>query len=298
MVRTIPVAIRSEGEGDFAENSLAESIVGEAQITWQKAFGAPIDFDSKVFLLVDAKEHGLVKSLVESKLNCSVISVEPPVCADASAGAEGTFSYHVAAGLASRVLAPGNIAGINFLDAGKDASSPPINIKKEIATYSVLAGAFILLLIIGLFAQLSRLEGAYADVKDRMHETFSSVLPEEKNIVSPLAQMEQKLASFRKESHLSGSLGSRVMGPLQVLRTVSIIAPEKSKLVVDSVLITGDSARIMGTYDSFESVYQWQQMLQEVPGFAQVEVKDPQRHAKSGLVQFTMLISFEGQEPK
>jgi hypothetical protein len=349
MVRSIPIALPSQGDADFVRNALAETIFSEVQITWQKAFGAAIDTDAEVFLLSDPENQGLIKSLIESRLNCRVTIAEPLACVEPEGGwqastitspdrkggdihtntglypgvpkgqaprasggayASGLWELSVAVGLALRILSPGSITGINFLDADKGAEAPPINIKKELATYSVLAGAFIVLLVVGLFVRLSRLESAYADVKGRIHDTFTAALPDEKNIVSPLAQMEQKLASFRKASQLNGSFGPpprqgpqglrdpRAMSPLQILRTISLVSPSQASLEVDNLLIAGDSARIVGTCDSFESVYQWQRSLQAVPGFAQVEVKDVQRRTDSGLAQFTILISFQRQEPK
>jgi len=298
MVRNIPVALPSQGEADSVRDSLAETISSEVQITWQKTFGAGVDSDAAVFLLSDTEDQGLIKTLVESSLNCRVTTAEPLACVEPEAGGQADFSYYVAVGLALRILAPGNITGINFLDADKGAVAPPVNIKKELATYSVLAGVFIVLLIVGLFAQLSRLEGAYADVKGRIHDTFTAAMPDEKNIVSPLAQMEQKLASFRKDDQLHGSFGSCAMSPLQILQTISLVAPSQASIEVDNLLIAGDSARVVGTCDSFEAVYQWQRLLQEVPGFTQVDVKDPQRRANSGLVQFTMQISLQRQEAK
>jgi len=67
---------------------------------------------------------------------------------------------------------------------------------------------------------------------------------------------------------------------------------------VDDILIAADTVRINGTCDSFELVYQWQQLLQEDPGFTFVDVKDIQKQSKSGVVHFTMLLSLSTQEPK
>ncbi|MHC4744045.1 MAG: PilN domain-containing protein [Planctomycetota bacterium] len=296
MVRNIPVGSASEGDTDLLEYSLAETIISEIQITWQRTFGQAIDADANVFLLSDPQEQDKIRSLVESRLNCTVTIAEPPAFVEGSSEGPASLSCCVAAGLALSVSAPGNISGINFLDADRDDDETSVNVKKELATYSAFAAVFIVLLVVGLFAQLSRLESAYADVKTRINDTFKAALPEEKNIVSPLAQMEQKLESFRKEHRLAGSLGPGALSPLRVLQNISRVAPAGADLVVDNLLIAGDSARIVGTCDSFEAVYQWQRLLQEVPGFTQVEAKDVQRVARSGKAQFTMIISFQEQE--
>jgi len=158
--------------------------------------------------------------------------------------------------------------------------------------------------------QLRRLEAAYADVKDRIQETFRAACPQEQNIVSPLAQLEQKLESFRKDCRLFDSFYPTGMRPLEILRTITANAPGQpaaagkpasdwagKPLDVDDLLITGDSVRIMGACDSFESVYEWQRLLQRVPGFGQVDV-DAQKRPQTGLVQFTMLIPLAMQEHK
>lgn len=298
MVRNIPLASPSEGDADSLENLLAETVSSEIRITWHKAFAEALDADAEVFLLGGGENRDAIRSLVESGLNCRVITPEPPEFVEGSFERPEDFSYCIAAGLALSVSGPGHIRGVNFLDADRETDQPSVNVKKEIATYSALAAAFIFLLIVGLFAQLSRLESAYADVKGRINDTFATALPEEKNIVSPLAQMEQKLESFRKEHRLAGSFGPSAASVLDVLQNISRAAPLEAGVVVDNVLIAGDSARIVGTCDSFEAVYQWQRLLQEVPGFTQVEANDVQRLPGSGLAQFTMIISLQSQETK
>jgi len=289
MVRNIPITMPSKGDADLVQ-TLAQTIASEIRITWHKAFGEAIDGDAEVFLLIDLGEYDSLRPLIESDLNCRVTIPNPLFGVESLAGRQAGFSYYVAEGLALRILAPGQTKGVNFLDAVK-AAAPPIDVRKEIVTYSVLAGALIVLLIIGLFVQLWRLEGAYADVKGRIRETFTAALPQERNIVSPLAQMEQKLASFRRDHQLGDSYSPTGASPLQVLRTISLAAPSQANLEVDNLLIADGSVRIVGTCDSFESVYQWQRCLEQVDGFVRVDVEDVQRRTDSGLAQFTILIS-------
>lgn len=287
MVRNIPITVPPKDDADLVQ-SLAQTIASEIRLTWHKAFAEAIDGDAEVFLLIDPGECDSLQPLIESDLNCRV-TIPNPSLRDI-AGRQAGFSYYVAEGLALRVLTPGQTKGVNFLDAVK-AAAPPIDVKREIVTYSVLAGALIVLLIIGLFAQLWRLEGAYADVKGHIHETFTAALPQEKNIVSPLTQMEQKLASLRRDYQLGDSYSPTDASPLQVLRAISLAAPSQANLEVDNLLISDGSVRIVGTCDSFESVYQWQRCLEKVDGFERVDVKDVQRRTDSGLAQFTILIS-------
>ena len=77
---------------------------------------------------------------------------------------------------------------------------------------------------------------------------------------------------------------------MEVLHTVTMHRPSQANLSVNDILITADMVRIMGTCDSFESVYQWQRLLREVTQFTLVEVQDIQRRPQ-GAVDFTLLLS-------
>jgi hypothetical protein len=67
--------------------------------------------------------------------------------------------------------------------------------------------------------------------------------------------------------------------------------PSQGNIQIDDLLITSKSVRLNGTCNSFESVYQWQRLLREIPGFALVDVQDVQKEPKSGAVHFTMVLS-------
>lgn len=173
-----------------------------------------------------------------------------------------------------------------------------LNIPHGIILLTGPIGAIAVFSLVGLFVWLSHLETDYARIKNKTTEIFKATLPEEKNIISPLVQLEQKLESFRKDSQLFASLSPTCLTPLEVLHRVSANSPSRTNVKVDDILIAADTVRVNGTCDSFESVYQWQRLLQEVPGFTLVDVKDVQKQFKSGIVHFTMLLSSSIQEPK
>jgi Tfp pilus assembly protein PilN len=195
-------------------------------------------------------------------------------------------------------LAPEKTKGINFLEADKTDAAPALNLRKDFVFCATLICAIALFLLVGLFTRLSHLEAAYARIKNETTEIFQATLPHEKNIVNPLVQLEQKIEAFRRDSRLFTSLSDIGLSPLDALYRISVNSPLQENIKVDDILIAADTARINGTCDSFESVYQWQQLLQEDPGFTFVDVKDIQKQSKSGVVHFTMLLSLSTQEPK
>jgi Tfp pilus assembly protein PilN len=144
---------------------------------------------------------------------------------------------------------------------------------------------------------LSSLETNYARIKNETTEVFQSTLPQEKNIVSPLVQLEQKLQSFREDYQLFASFRPDSLSSLEVLHSLTIHRPSQTNMKVDDLLIAADTVRISGTCNSFESVYQWQRLLREVPVFTTVEVQDVQRQPQ-GTVGFTLLLSSAETEQK
>ena len=86
------------------------------------------------------------------------------------------------------------------------------------------------------------------------------------------------------------------LSPVDVLYKISASGPLPRNIKVDDILIAAGTVRINGSCDSFEPVYQWQQLLQQDPAFTFVDVKDIQKQSKSGMVNFTMLLSLSTQE--
>ena len=119
------------------------------------------------------------------------------------------------------------------------------------------------------------------------------VYNEEKNIVNPLVQLEQKLGSFRKDYQLFASFYPANLSPLKVLHGITSNTPSQGNIRIDDLLITTESVRLKGTCDSFDSVYQWQRLLQDIPGFTPVDVQDVQKDARANVIHFIILISLD-----
>ena len=298
IVRNIPIIADSDRRIDSLREKIAEAACREAQITWRKIFGEDIEQDAKVYTVATGNVSEYLREHIEEKLHCQVTIVDPYAKVKTPHGHKIDFPICVAEGLALRVLAPEDTAGVNFLEADKADAKPSLDMKKELVICAILIGAIAIFSLVGLFVRLARCEANYTRIKNETTKIFKATLPEEKNIVSPLVQLEQKLESFHKDSELFASLSGTGLAPIEVLRRISTNTPSGENVKVDDILIATDTIRVSGTCDSFKSVYQWQRLLQEVPGFTLVDVKDPQKEPKSGVVQFTMLLSSSIQELK
>ncbi|MBN2139099.1 MAG: hypothetical protein JW720_14925 [Sedimentisphaerales bacterium] len=298
LVRNIPIPPPSDNDIDATEDMLAETVSAEARITWQKVFDKPIDESAELYLLAAAESRDSLKPLIESNLNRSLTVIDPYAQVRAFDNQPAEPAICVAEGLALRLLDPERTKGLNFIEAENRLTQKPIDVKRELVAYGTLLVAVIVLLIVGLFTRLSRLESAYADTKANINETFTAALPDEKNIVSPLAQMRQKLDALKNDYRLFAAFTPAAMGPIRILSAVSRTAPADADIELEDLLITDTAVRITGGCNSFESVYDWQRVLQQLPDFELVDVTDVRREAGSGRARFTMTISSGKQEKR
>ena len=224
---------------------------------------------------------------------CEIVTVEPYAMIKRSFEKNDDVGICVAEGLALRALAPEKTIGVNFLQADNAGTKPKLNLRKELTVCAALAAAIIFVSFIGLFLQLFRLETKYTNIKNEIEEVFRQTLPEEENIVNPLVQLEQKLDSFRTDYELFASFYPTNLSPLKVLHGITSNTPSQGNMKIDDLLITNESVRLKGACDSFDSVYQWQRLLQDIPGFTTVDVQDVQKDAKANVVHFIILISLD-----
>ena len=296
VVRSIPVITESEDDIKSVQKQMVQVISREAQITWRKVFGTDIEQNTKIYLITTGQTSDYLGVQIGKKLRSETIIVDCYATVENLSRHMVDIPVCVAEGLALRILAPEKTKGINFLEADKADTAPALNLRKEFVFCATLICAIVVFLLVGLFMRLSHLEAAYARIKNETTEVFQATLPQEKNIVNPLVQLEQKIESFRRDSRLFASLSDSGLSPLGVLYKISANSPLRENIKVDDILIAADTVRINGTCDSFGLVDQWQQLLQEDPAFTFVDVKDIQKQSKSDVVHFTMLLSLSTQE--
>ena len=290
IVRNIPTISCPDSDIDSFQEQAAEILSREAQISWRKALGTEIEQNTKIYLVTAGFASNYLEELIEENLHCQTTVVDayakvksPPEC-------KVDYQICIAEGLALAVLAPEKTKRTNFLEADGADTQPALNLKKELGICTALVCAIAVSSLFGLFMRLSHLETNYARIKNEIRGIFQNTLPQEK-IVSPLAQLEQKLESFHKDYQLYASFCPAGLAPLEVLSSLSANTPSQAKLKVDDLLIAPDTVRVSGTCDSFDAVYQWQRLLQKIPGFTLVDVQDAQKEPKSGVVHFTILLS-------
>lgn len=293
IVRNIPIASQSDNNTDLNPEKVAQFLTQEAEVTWLKAFGEELGEDVLVYLATAGDISTDFETAITENSRCEIVTVEPYAMVKRSFEKNGDTGICVAEGLALRALAPEKTVGVNFLEADNADTKPTLNLRKELIVCAALATAIVVVSFVGLFVRMFYLESKYTNIKNEIEEVFRRTLPEEKNIVNPLVQLEQKLGSFRKDYQLFASFYPTNLSPLKVLHGITSNTPSQGNIRIDDLLITTESVRLKGTCDSFDSVYRWQRLLQDIPGFTLVDVQDVQKDARANVIHFIILISLD-----
>jgi len=291
MVRNIPMLVPRDSDPESMACQVTETLNREIEITWRKLFDAEPHTELRVYLVAESKAGRYLAAAIEGDVNCRVTLVDPYAKIERAANLDAAFPICVAEGLALRRLLPQSAGSINFLAAHGTSGPVPRNMRKELVFCAGLLAVTAAVWLIGSLVQLSRLESTYAALKGEIEGVTRQTLPEENNIVNPLAQLQQRLNAFRSDSASLTSFHPGRLTPLEILRILSIHRPPAKKLTLDDLFVATDSVRVTGRCDSFGTLLEWQRMLEEIPGFENVDIPSPNRDAETGMVDFTLSLS-------
>jgi hypothetical protein len=291
LVRTIPTTTHRESNPDASTRQLVDLLRSEIQITWRRLFGTETDAKLQVFLVAAPRVASSLAAAIEEETDYRVTALDAYARLGKEDEGQAGFCIAVAEGLALRVFAADRGERPDFLAAYRSRVRPAVNARRELAVCAVLCASIVLVWTFGLFLRLSRLESQRADVETQIEQIFRRTLPDEKNIVDPAAQLKQKLDAIRAEYTMSDLGGPAGASPLDILHALATHPPAQSDLMLDDMLIMGDSVRLTGSCKSFVAFSEWQHSLEEIPGFKIVEVPNPRKDASTGKVHFSLSLS-------
>jgi Tfp pilus assembly PilM family ATPase len=297
VIRKFPLNFEPNSDSVSVQQKLADLILYEINITWQKIFGQNPDSDTKLFLLPGPGIPETFEKIILKDIGLDTVIVDPSAKVKSSPKFKNAANMSLAQGLAIRGLASKDTRGVNFLDSLNTNIIKTFNFRKELIICGLLLAAVVCTFLFGLFIRLSHLEAEYTQINSSMKTIFQKALPEESRIVNPLAQLEHQLATMQKECSLFGLTSRAAPSPLEILYAVTTKTPPEMDIRINDVLITAESVRLTGNAKSFESLYKWQQQLQNIPNFVSVDIQnDIEKHSENKLVRFTILVSLETME--
>jgi len=291
VVRNIPLLISGESDTEAIARQVTEVLGREIEITWRKLFDADPDADLRVYLVSESRTARYLAGAIEADANCHVTLVDPYAGMEEAPTDEVRFPVCIAEGLALRRLLPEQTGTVNFLLPHNTRDRSPLHARKQLLACGGLLIATVLAWVVGLFLQLSLLESQNIEIRRQIDEVFRQTLPEERNIVNPMAQLQQKLDSFDTDTAMLTPFQTGRLTPLEILRVLSTHQPSQGDLRFDDLLVAADSVRVTGSCNSFTAFSQWQRVLEEIPGFHTVDVPKQEKNAKTGKVHFTLSLS-------
>ncbi|MCL5279393.1 MAG: hypothetical protein M1376_05765 [Planctomycetes bacterium] len=293
LIRNIPMFSSGEPDAEIPAPQTVDIVAQEIEITWRRLFGSNPDPDLRIFVIAPRQTLASLAPGLQGKTGSQVIPVDPFARMGRSEEVGADLPLCVAEGLTLRVLQPGQAKPLDFLAAYQARTRPKVRIKKELTACAALAAAAIVAWVAGLFLQLSSLESSYGQLKRQAQEVFRQAVPEEENIVDPVAQLQQRLDALRKEGKALTGLSPGCPSPLEILYVLSQNTPATLGLKLQEVLIAADSVRITGTCDRFATFSEWQHQLETLPG---LRLKDARPTARTGKVEFTIHLSADGSQ--
>ncbi|MCK5174735.1 MAG: pilus assembly protein PilM [Planctomycetes bacterium] len=296
--RNIPIPSADSDDPEEQKALCADLLCREASITWNKVFGDQAQPAQRIYLAATAEIPDDFATLIQEKLNCQLIAVDPYATFKSASSQSHDVAIHVAEGLALRLLAPDKAASAGFHQPHNDTPIDKLDKKKDFTTCGILAAMIVIVFVGGFFLRLARLEAKHTGLKNEIKNVFQRTLPDEKNIVDPLAQIRQELQSLQNSYATFSSVALGKLDPFEALYSITTSVPTDADISIHSVLITTESARLTGFGKSFQSVYDWQELLDRTPGFSNIDMQNIEREAASQQVRFTMLMSLTMVEDK
>ncbi|MBN1764033.1 MAG: hypothetical protein JW860_02145 [Sedimentisphaerales bacterium] len=291
-VRNIPQWDTPPAENQNEHNNY-DNLIREIEMTWRSEMGRKIPDNTPLVLAGQHTTSPQLRNILRDNLNCQIILYDPLVHIQCNDNKHIEPEICIAQGLSLRYLHPEKYPGANFIHTLKKDSRKCVNAKTQKYLGLFLITTIALVYLTGLLIQKNRLEGQYQKIKNEIKQTFHQALPQEKNIVNELAQLDAALASQRKAFDLFEASAINSVKPLDILHTISAHTPEQLNLRINNILITQQAAQLSGQCASSTIAYKWQRILQEIPGFDNVNVSGLEKLPDSDEVQFSVSLTLK-----
>jgi len=189
-------------------------------------------------------------------------------------GDKATPSLNIALGLALSGLKGKRM----FLNFRREEMAPRLEwgkLKKYLTPTIILVSLIVFLSLFNLFAQLDLQEKYYRNLNQEISRVVKATLPQMTKVPRGMEaaiiknEIEKKEKRWEPFRNLTGDYPSA----LEVLRELHSRIPERLKLDISELVISGKTLRIKASTTSFEMVSKLRKALESSPYFERVELK-------------------------
>ena len=292
--RNLARPANGDAAGNEYSTETALMLAREIELSWRDTFSNSIPSSTPLILGGDPDLTQRLSRMFQEELPCRVTMLNPFASIACPGDQETDPRFAVAIGLALEATRA-KPRGANFLLADSLKEDQAAGVRKGLTFAAILVGAVVAAWIAGLFLQRHALESRYSDVKAEMKEIFRTTVPEEKNIVDELKQIEDRLQALRKEHDTFSSVAHKGMSRFRILQCISAKIPAHLNVRISEMSILGDSVRLTGATDSVGAVDEVRSALLTAPEFSTVVPQDVAVASATGTVQFTLSIAVRAE---
>ncbi len=275
------------------EEKSAHLLIREIEITWRVAFGGKIPENSNVVLAGTITQSEHLQSAIQQELSCLVTNADLSLQIKTPNQDAIPPELTLASGLALRNLAPNETTGINLAKASTK-KTPKSNVltRQQVITACILLAAFFLAYTAATLVRKARMEYKNTQLKNRTQQLFAITLPNEP-IVDELSQIETHLNAVRSEYASLQPYITNTEGPLDILKVITAHTPANLGINIMDINITDTTVKLTASCSSHGTPAAWGKILNELPIFESVDMKDPKRTTATGTITFTMNIKLK-----
>lgn len=181
------------------------------------------------------------------------------------------------------------LGGLNFHKGQYAAQKFLTRHKSHLVKTGILAAVVLALIFFNLIVDSYTLKKRIRRIDDQIAQIFQSSFPEVKTIRQPYEQMQTKLQEVQKSSVFQAEAGQHVRS-IDILNNISEKIPANIKVDLTRLVIQPKSVLISGTTDTFNSVDDIKNRLEQIQYFEKVTISSANIDRSGNEVRFMLKV--------
>jgi general secretion pathway protein L len=181
------------------------------------------------------------------------------------------------------------IRGLNFHKGQFAAKKFLLKNKKNVIRSGILAAAVMVLFFFTAISEYYTLNRQLGRVDRQITAVFQETFPEVKRIVDPYQQMQVKLQEVKKNAVIQTATAPHIRS-IDILDSISKSIPENITVDVTRMVISPDTVLISGNTDTFKSVDDIKNRLEQIEYFKKVTISSSNTDRSGKEIRFQLKV--------
>jgi len=181
------------------------------------------------------------------------------------------------------------LRGLNFHKGQFAAKKFFLKNKNNVIRTGILAAAVVVLLFFNVISEYYTLNRQLDQVNQQITAIFHETFPEVKRIVDPYQQMQVKLQEVKKNAVIQNVTAPHIRS-IDILDSISKSIPASITVDITRMVVSPDSVLIAGNTDTFKSVDDIKNRLEQVEYFKKVTISSSNTDRSGKEVRFQLKV--------